>query len=378
MKVPTLDLKKQYEQIQDELDGALNSVLENTAFVLGDAVEEFEDSFADYCNVRHAVGTNSGTSALQLIYHALNLGEGDEVITSPFTFVATVEPLLHRGASVVFSDIDPKTFTLDPRKIEEKITERTKAIVAVHLYGHPADMDALRTIASEHNLILIEDAAQAHGATWNNEPVGGLADAGAFSFYPGKNLGAFGDAGAVTTNNDELAAEIRALRNHGRESKYSHSQLGYNERMDGFQGAVLNKKLPYLDRWNQGRRENASYYNQAFSMLPVKTPEVDPRAEHVYHQYVLRVEARDRLLEQLNQAEIGAGVHYPVPLHLQESLSSLGYSVGDFPESEQAANEVLSLPIFSLLTEKQKTYVTETMKTFLQKRSTGTVSSASV
>lgn len=377
MEVPTLDLKKQYEQIQDELDGALNSVLEDTDFVLGDAVGKFEDSFARYCDVEHAVGTNSGTSALHLIYHALNIGEGDEVITSPFTFIATVEPLLHLGASVVFSDIDPETFTLDPQKVEENITDRTKAIVAVHLYGQPADMDALRTIANEHNLILIEDAAQAHGATWNGKPVGGLGDVGAFSFYPGKNLGAFGDAGAVTTNDEELAEEIRALRNHGRKGKYSHSQLGYNERMDGFQGAVLEKKLPYLDRWNQGRRENASYYNQALSMLPVKTPEVDPRAEHVYHQYVLRVEQRERLLKQLQQAEIGAGVHYPIPLHLQESLTSLGYGVGDFPKSEKAAKEVLSIPIFSLLTQKQKVYVIETMDNLLQKQHTGTVSSVS-
>lgn len=367
MKVPTLDLQQQYLNIQDEIDEAVNEIIDNTAFILGDAVEQFEENFAQYCQAKHCVGTNSGTSALQLIYQAFGIGEGDEVITTPFTFIATVEPLIHLGADVVFADINPKTYTIDPDEVEQAITEKTKAIVAVHLYGHPADMDALREIANDHDLRLIEDAAQAHGARWQDQRVGSLGDACAFSFYPGKNLGAFGDAGAVTTKNSQLAEQTRKLRDHGRQGKYSHTSLGYNERMDGIQGAVLDVKLSYLDQWNEGRRENARTYNQALMDLPVTPPATDDRAEHVYHQYVVRTPNRDAAIEDLHDRDIGAGIHYPVPLHFQESLAELGYEQGDFPHAEQAAREVLSLPIFSLLTDKQKEYVIEEYSAIVHK-----------
>ncbi|MGM0381609.1 MAG: DegT/DnrJ/EryC1/StrS family aminotransferase [bacterium] len=362
MEVPTLDLKKQYDQLKDEIDGALEEVKENTAFILGPAVERFEKNFADYCGANQCVGVNSGTAALQLIYEALELNEGKEVITTPFTFIATVEPLLHIGAQPVFADIDPDTFNLDPVEVEKKITDKTKAIVAVHLYGHPQDMNPLRELAEAHDLKLIEDAAQAHGALYNDRRVGGLADAGAFSFYPGKNLGAFGDAGAVTTSDPELAEKVKKLRDHGRDGKYSHSFRGHNERMDGFQGAVLDVKLDYIDGWNAGRRKNADFYNSELSALPVKTPTVADYAEHVYHQYVIRTDNRDRVAQYLQDNDIGAGVHYPIPLHKQPSMEVLGYDDGDFPVAEKAAREVLSLPVFSALQPEQLNYVVETLK----------------
>jgi len=357
MDVPTLDLQKQYEQLKDELDPAIEEIINNTAFILGDAVEDFESNFAAYCDTSECIGVNSGTSALHLIYDAIGIDDGDEVITSPFTFIATVEPIFHLGARPVFADICPDCYNLDPNKVEDQITDNTKAIVAVHLYGHPANMSALRQIANEHDLWLIEDAAQAHGARWKDQRVGSFGDAAGFSFYPGKNLGAFGDAGAITTSRTDLAERIRKLRDHGREGKYSHQTLGYNERMDGLQGAVLDVKLDHLDDWNEGRRENAEFYNNQLSDLPVETPNVHDPAEHIYHQYAIRTPDRDEVLEQLNDADIGAGVHYPIPLHLQESLSELSYQEGDFPIAEKAANEVLSLPIFSNLTNEQLNYV---------------------
>lgn len=359
MDVPTLDLGQQYESLRDEIDPAIQEILDDTAFILGDAVEDFETSFAEFCDTSQCIGVNSGTSALQLIYDAIGLDEGDEVITSPFTFIATVEPLIHLGVTPVFADILPDTYNLDPEKVEAQITEDTEAIVAVHLYGHPADMTSLRSIANEHDLWLIEDAAQAHGARWADQRVGGIGDAAGFSFYPGKNLGAFGDAGAVTTGRPELAERIEKLRDHGREGKYTHQTVGYNERMDGIQGAVLDVKLDHLDEWNEGRRENAEFYNNALEDLPVTPPTVRAQAEHIYHQYAVRCPNRDDVIEELQEADIGAGIHYPIPLHLQDSLSQLGYEQGDFPVAEQAADEVLSLPVFSDLTEDQLNYVVE-------------------
>jgi dTDP-4-amino-4,6-dideoxygalactose transaminase len=362
MEVPTLDLKQQYESIRDEIDPAIRDVIDDTAFILGDAVEEFESHYADYCGADHAIGVNSGTAALQLIYDAIGLEEGDEVITSPFTFIATVEPLLHLGARPVFADIKPDSYNIAPENVEAQISDDTEAIVAVHLYGHPADMTSLRHIADEHDLWLIEDAAQAHGARWADQRVGGIGDAAGFSFYPGKNLGAFGDAGAVTTNQSSLAERVDKLRDHGREGKYAHTSLGYNERMDGLQGAVLDVKLDHLDEWNQGRRENATFYNEALESLPVTTPSVRAQAEHIYHQYAIRCPNRDEVIDTLNERDIGAGIHYPVPLHLQESLSDLPYEAGDFPVAEQAAEEVLSLPVFADLTEDQLSYVVDQLE----------------
>jgi len=365
VEVPTLDLSAQYEQISDKIDAALEDVVDNTAFILGPAVEKFEKNFAEYCNTKQCIGLNSGTAALQLIYEAAGLKPGDEVITTPFTFIATVEPLVHMGVKPVFADIDPKTYNLDPEDVAAKVNNNTKAIMAVHLYGHPAPMDELQTISDENDLMLFEDAAQAHGALYRGEPVGGLSEAAAFSFYPGKNLGAFGDAGGVTTDDPRLADRIRQLRDHGRAGKYSHAILGHNERMDGFQGAVLDVKLNYLEDWNSGRQENASYYNQRLADLPVETPFFADYADHVYHQYVIRVQDRDEVVEQLQDKGIGAGVHYPQPLHLQAGLSQLNYSEGDLPVAEKAAQEVLSLPVFSLLSAEQKNYVCDCLADIL-------------
>ncbi len=365
MEVPTLDLAKQYEKIQAEIDAEIEEVIEDTAFILGPAVEKFEGAFADYCSAEECVGVNSGTAALQLIYEATGIEAGDEVITTPFTFIATVEPLVHLGAKPVFADIDPDTYNLDPEKVEAKITSDTKAIMAVHLYGQPAPMKQLRDLAEKHDLLLLEDAAQSHGARYKGDRVGGLGEAAAFSFYPGKNLGAFGDAGAVTTDNPKIADQIRELRDHGRAGKYAHATLGHNERMDGLQGAVLAAKLNHLDKWNEGRRENADFYNRRLADLPVKTPEVAEYAEHVFHQYVIRADNRDRVVETLREQDIGAGVHYPEALHLQPCLNELGYSKGDLPVAEKAANEVLSLPVFSALTEAQKNYVCEQLSSIV-------------
>lgn len=367
MQIPAHDLDAQYESIKDDIEPALRDVIDDTDFILGDAVEEFETNFARYCEADHCVGVGSGTEALHLIFEALDLGEGDEVVTTPFTFIATAEPLLHCGASPVFADIDPDTFNLDPEKVEDVITPDTRAILAVHLYGQPAGFDALKSLADSYDLHLIEDAAQAHGARWKQHRVGGLGDVAAFSFYPGKNLGAFGDAGGITTSDSPLAERMKKMRDHGREGKYTHSVPGFNYRMDGLQGAVLNAKLPHLDGWNEGRRQNAAYYNEELASLPVQTPVVADHAEHVYHQYAIRTENRDDIKDHLNQQNIGAGVHYPKPLHLQPSLGSLSYGQGDFPEAEKASKEVLSLPVYSLLTEEQKNFVVESLKQALER-----------
>lgn len=367
MEIPAHDLDAQYASIKDEIDRALQSVVDNTDFILGDAVGSFEEKFADYCQTDHCVGVGSGTEALRLIFEALDLGEGDDVVTTPFTFIATAEPLVHCGASPVFADIDPETFNLDPQRVEDAITPDTRAILAVHLYGQPSNIDALQSLADEYDLHLIEDAAQAHGARWQNKRVGGLGDVAAFSFYPGKNLGAFGDAGGITTDDAGLAETLRTLRDHGRDGKYTHSKPGFNFRMDGLQGAVLDVKIKHLDEWNEGRRKNAAFYNDSLSNLPVTTPVVAKEAEHVYHQYSIRVNERDRIQGHLNDRGIGAGVHYPKPLHLQPSFDSLPFERGDFPEAERAAREVLSLPVYALMDNEQLNYVIDTLTEALER-----------
>lgn len=362
MSIPAHDLKTQYESIRDEIDDALRTVKENTDFILGEAVERFEENFASYCGTDSCIGVSSGTSALRLVYEAYGLEEGDEVITTPFTFIATVEPLVHMGVEPVFSDIDPETYNLDPESVEEKITGDTKAIVAVHLYGQPSGIDELRDLAESHDLPLIEDAAQAQGARWKGDRAGSLGDAATFSFYPGKNLGAFGDAGGITTDDEELAERIKGLRDHGRSDRYAHAVPGFNHRMDGLQGAVLDVKLDHLDDWNETRRSNADFYNEALEELPVTTPAVAGGAEHVFHQYVVRVDHRDDVKEILHDRDIGAGVHYPKPLHRQPSLEFLPYEEGDFPEAETASEEVLSLPVHSLLEPAQRETVVEALR----------------
>lgn len=362
MTIPAHDLKSQYDSIKNEIDEALQAVKDNTDFILGEAVERFEENFASYCGSDHCVGVSSGTSALRLVYEAYGLEEGDEVITTPFTFIATVEPLVHMGVEPVFSDIDLETYNLNPADLEEKITPNTKAIVAVHLYGQPSGIDELRSIADRHDLPLIEDAAQAHGARWKGNRAGSLGDVATFSFYPGKNLGAFGDAGGITTDDEGLAERIRGLRDHGRSDKYAHAVPGFNHRMDGFQGAVLDVKLKHLDDWNEIRRSNARYYNEALEDLPVTTPTVVEGAEHVFHQYAVRVDHRDNVQDFLLERDIGAGVHYPKPLHRQPSLEFLSYEEGDFPEAERASRKVLSLPVHSLLEASDRVTVVETLR----------------
>ncbi len=359
MNVPIVDLKAEHAQLQEEIDAALARVVHNTAFILGAEVAAFEDAFAAYCGARHAVGVASGTAALFLALAALDIGPGDEVITTPFTFFATASTVAHRGARPVFVDIDPRTLNLDPNRVEDAITPRTRAIIAVHLFGHPADMDPLRDIARRHGLWLIEDAAQAHGATYRGRRTGTLGDVACFSFYPAKNLGAYGDAGGIVTNDDDLAQRLRRLRNHGQEGRYHHVELGYAERMDGFQGAVLRVKLPHLDAWNEKRRELAYRYNALLQEVDLRTPYESPDVQHVYHCYTVRTPRRDELAQVLQQRGIASAVHYPTPLHLQPAFAYLGLGIGDFPHAEQAAREVLSLPIFPQMTEKQQEQVVD-------------------
>ena len=353
--IPFVDLKAQYDSIKDEIDGAIQSVLNNTSFIMGEELKKYEEEFASFCNTRFAIGVANGSDALILALRACGIGEGDEVITVPHTFIATTEAISNVGGKVVFVDIDPKTYTIDVSKIEDKITEKTKAIIPVHLYGQPANMDPIMRLAKKYDLKAIEDAAQAHGAEYKNKKVGSIGDVGCFSFYPGKNLGAYGDAGMVVTNNKEIAEEIKLLRNHGRiTKKYEHKIEGYSSRLDNLQAAILLVKLKYLNKWNDKRRNNAKKYNELLSNINgIITPYEADYAKHVYHLYVIRTENRDKLREKFKYEGIATGIHYPLPLHLQPAYSYLGYKNGDFPITEKASQEILSLPMFAELTDKQ-------------------------
>ena len=351
--IPFVDLKAQYSSIKDEILTAVADVLESTQFVLGREVNTFEEEFADYCSAKHGIAVNTGTSALHLALLAAGIGPGDEVITTPFTFIATVAAIYYTGATPVFVDIDPASFTIDVTQIEEAITERTKAILPVHLYGQPADMDPLLDIARKHGLTVIEDAAQAHRAEYKGKRVGSLGDFGCFSFYPGKNLGAYGEGGMVVTNNPDYAHTVGMLRDWGQETKYHHVLKGYNYRMDGVQGAILRVKLRYLDAWTEARRTHAALYNELLVNSPVKLPMEMPYSHHVYHVYAVRLSQRDHLQKKLNEQGIQTGIHYPIPVHLQAAYADLGYSAGDFPHSEAASNEVLSLPMYAELSKEQ-------------------------
>lgn len=359
--VPFVDLKAQYQSIKDEIDAAVISVLESTRFILGPEVGAFEKEFAAYSEADHGIAVNSGTSALHLALLAADIGPGDEVITVPFTFVATVAAICYAGATPVFVDIDPRSFTMDPDQLEDAITERTRAILPVHLYGQPADMDPIMEIAQRHNLVVIEDAAQAHGAEYNGKRVGGIGHYGCYSFYPGKNLGAYGEGGMVVTNDAEAAAKVQMLRDWGQERKYHHVLRGYNYRMDGIQGAILRVKLKYLEDWTEARIAHAAYYDDLLSGSGIPTPAAMPDSRHVYHVYAIRVEQREAWQAALNARHIQSGIHYPIPVYLLEAYSDLGYSAGDFPHSEKAANEVLSLPMFAELTDQQIETVTEAL-----------------
>lgn len=365
MKVPYLDLKVQYESLRDEISKCLQLVLDNTAFAGGPFVEKFEKEFASFCQSKFALGLGNGTDALWASLTALGIGQGDEVITTPHTFIATTEAILLSGAKIVFVDIDDVTYNIDPALIESAITKRTKAIIPVHLYGQPADMDPIMEIAKKHGLFVIEDACQAHGAKYKGRHAGTIGDIGCFSFYPGKNLGAYGEAGAIVTDNQQLVETIKMFRDHGQIKKYHHSIFGWNGRMDGFQGAVLSVKLKYLDQWNQSRRKNASLYDKLLADLsPIVTPVEADYARHVYHIYAILIDNRQQLMDALAKEEISCGIHYPVPLHFQAAYSSLGYKEGDFPIAEKCASQLLSLPMFPELTAEQIEYVVEKIKSF--------------
>ncbi|PWT82976.1 MAG: erythromycin biosynthesis sensory transduction protein eryC1 [Acidobacteria bacterium] len=358
MKVPFLDLKAHHAPLAEEFDRAIREVIESSAFAGGPFVERFEEEFAEFCGASHAIGVGNGTDALWLALLALRIGEGDEVITVPNTFIATVEAIAYCKARPVFVDVDEETFTMNPAELEKSLTERTKAIIPVHLFGQPADMDPILEFARAHGLFVIEDAAQAHGAEYKGRRAGTMGDAGCFSFYPGKNLGAFGEAGAVVTNDRQLQEQIQVLRDHGQPQKYYHTLMGWNCRMDGIQAAVLSTKLPHLNEANLLRRKHALAYNQAFTAIDgVRTPFEARYARHVYHVYAIRVQERDAVRRHLQEKGVGCAVHYPVPIHLQEACRSLGYKKGAFPIAESLAEEFLSLPMFPELTREQIEYV---------------------
>ncbi|TAV82000.1 DegT/DnrJ/EryC1/StrS family aminotransferase [Rhizobium leguminosarum] len=345
--IPFLDIKAQYQSIKGEIDAAVLGVLASGQYVLGDEVAHFEQEFADYCNVKHAIAVNTGTSALHLALLAAGVGPGDEVITVPFTFVATVSAICYTGARPVFVDVEPVTLTMDPAEVEAKITPRTKAIVPVHLYGQMADMDAIKAIAERHSIPVIEDACQAHGAQYKGHRAGSIGLSGCFSFYPGKNLGACGEGGIVVTNDDDQAKTMRMLRDWGQEQRYHHLLKGFNYRMDAIQGAILRVKLRHLEAWTEARRTHARRYSSLLAGSTVLTTPVEAAdRRHVYHVYAIRSRDRDGLQRLLSAEGIPSGLHYPIPVHLQKAHADLGYQAGDFPVSEAAAREVLSLPIY--------------------------------
>lgn len=374
MKVPFLDLKIQYQSIKNEIDSAIQNVLDNTAFILGPSVENFEKNFASAHDVKYCLGTSSGTDANHLVLWGLGIRPDDEVIIPADTFIATAWGATLCGAKPVFVDCHPESYNIDPSKVEAAITSKTKAIVAVHLYGQSADIDPLKEIAQKHNLILVEDAAQAHLAEYKGKKVGGLTEAASFSFYPGKNLGAFGEGGGVTTNNESVFKLVKKLREHGQSQKYYHDTFGHNYRMEGIQGAVLGVKLKYLNDWTIGRRKVAQKYKEGLKDInQIILPQEMSYAKHVYHLFVIQIESsnleksnqlRDKLKNYLTDKEIGVGLHYPVPLHQQKCFENLGYKTGDFPVTEKLAATGLSLPMFAELSDEQVDYVIEEIKRF--------------
>ncbi len=350
--IPFLDLKTQYREIRTEILEAVTATLDSGTFVLGPEVAAFEETFADFAGARHAIGVNSGTAALQLALVAAGVGPGDEVVTVPLTFVATIAAIHYVGARPVLVDVDPASYTLDPQALEQALGPRTKAVIPVHLYGQPADLDPLLTLARVKGLIVLEDAAQAHGAEYCGRRCGGIGDLAAFSFYPGKNLGAYGEGGAITTNDDDLAKRLRMLRDWGQERKYVHTMIGYNARLESVQASILRVKMRYIDRWTASRRSIAERYGAAFdSLRHVVPPAVHPDRKHVFHIYAVRVADRVRFIEFLASEGIGTAIHYPFAVHLLEGYRSLGYRAGDFPVAERLADEVVSLPMYPEMTD---------------------------
>ncbi len=366
MEVPFLDLKAQYATIKDEIIRAINDVCESQMFCLGPAVSEFEEKIVSYCDSKFAIGVSSGSDALLVSLMALEIKPGDEVITTPFTFFATAGAIARLGAKPVFVDVSAESYNIDVNHIEEKINDKSKAIIPVHLYGQPAQMKPIMKIAHKYKLAVIEDAAQAIGATQDGQKSGNFGDCGCFSFYPSKNLSAFGDGGLVTTNSRTIADKVRVLREHGQSARYYYETIGGNFRLDGIQGAVLTVKLKYLDKWNEKRRQSAALYDELLVNLPVKRPKIETNNVSTYHQYTIRAPRRDDLQKYLKEHGIGSMIYYPVPLHLQKCFSSLGYRQGDLPISEKLCKEVISLPIYPELTEEQIEYVAEQIKSFYQ------------
>ncbi len=365
--IPYLDLPAQIRSVRADLDAAIARTLDNCSFCLGPDVVQFEKDFAKYVGAEHCVAFNSGTSALHIAMMLLNVGAGDEVITTPMTFVATSWAISYVNAKPVYVDIDDATFNLDPARIEAAITPRTKAIMPVHLYGHPFDLDPILAIAKKHNLPVVEDTAQAHGAKYKGKVVGTFGQISCFSFYPGKNLGAAGEGGALVTNNAEFAARARSLREHGSTVRYYHDEVGFNYRMEGIQGAVLGVKLKHLDKWTRERRRVAHRYHELLKDTPLQLPKEAAYAESAYHLYVVRHPRRDDLKKHLEANKVGCALHYPLPLHLQKCYASLGYKEGAFPLTEKASRECLSLPIYPELTDAQIQRVVEVIKEFFRK-----------
>lgn len=366
--VPLVDLAAQYAALREEVDRAMSQVLRRADYVLGREVELFEEEFAAYCEAGYAVGVDSGLSALELALRALGVGPGDEVITAANTFIATALAITRTGAAPVLVDVDPRTCCLDPRRVESAVTARTKALIPVHLYGHPADMDEILAIAHRRGLVVIEDACQAHGARHKGRRVGSMGHAAAFSFYPAKNLGAYGDGGMVVTGDRRAAETVRMLRNYGQSEKYHHPVLGYNQRLDTLQAAVLRVKLKHLDAWNAARRRHAQRYHRLLAGCPVITPMEAEHAEPVYHLYVIRTGDRDGLKDHLGRRGVSAGIHYPIPIHLQPAYRDLGYSRGDFPVTERCSGEILSLPMYAELSPDRIDDVAGAIQDFLLQR----------
>ena len=362
--VPFVDLGVQYRAISAEIDDAISKVIQDADFILGREVRLFEEEFAEFCDSSYAVGVDSGTSALELALRAFDIGPGDEVITAANSFIASALGISHAGAKPVLVDVDPFTYTLDVKALERAITRRTKAIIPVHLYGHPAHMGPIRQLADRHGLVVIEDACQAHGASYKGKRVGSLGHAAAFSFYPGKNLGAYGDGGMVVTKDRKIANRLEMLRNYGQKEKYKHLFRGYNRRLDTMQAAILRVKLKYLEKWNAARRWNAKLYQKHLEGSGVVVPGEAGGAESVWHLYVIRTERRDALKEHLVSKGINASIHYPIPIHLQPAYQDLGYKRGDFPVTEAHADRILSLPMYAELSDRQIEFISQTVCEF--------------
>src|SRR5213595_187902 len=372
-QVPFVDLAAQFRTIEGEINEATSRVIQQTDFILGREVSLFEEEFAAFCEAKYAIGVDSGTSALELDLRAYDIGPGDEVITAANSFIASALAISHAGARPILVDVDPSTYTVDVSAIEKATTPRTKAVIPVHLYGHPADMDPIRELADKHGLVIIEDACQAHGTRYQGKRVGSLGHAAAFSFYPGKNLGAYGDGGIVVTNDRKVAKRLEMLRNYGQKEKYQHLFRGYNRRLDTMQAAILRVKLKYLEKWNAARRWNAKLYQKHLEGSGVVVPGEAGGAESVWHLYVIRTERRDALKDHLVSKGINASIHYPVPIHLQPAYQDLGHKRGDFPVTEAYAEKILSLPMYAELTGRQIEFVAQTISEFQAVNRTGQV-----